>query len=118
MRFNDVDGLQRESIKDKHIAGSWGNICGLGRRMSRLSGIVILSWFRQWVCDEAVFGRGRQGADGRRVRRCWYGVNETHVANIVEVNLFFEDDRQALAVEAHSQYSGWESELTYYRSPL
>ncbi len=86
--------------------------------MSRPSCIGILSWFRKRVCDEAVFGRGRQGADGRWIGRCWYSVDETHVANIIEIYLFFEYDGEALAVEAHCQNCRRECELAYYRSSL
>lgn len=118
VRLDDVDGLERDGVEDEDVAGRRGHVGRLGRRVRGPPGVGVLARLGQRVRDEAVLRRRRQGADGRRVRRRGYRVDEAHVANVVEVDFLLEDDGEALAVEAHRQDGRGERELAYYRSSL
>lgn len=40
-------------------------------------------------------------------------MQEFHVANVVEVDLVFENDNQALPIQPYGKNSSWEGELAY-----
>lgn len=78
----------------------------------------ILSWFGQGIGDVAILGGGRQSADGGRVRRSRNDIEESHVGDVVQVNLFLENYGQAPSVEAHGKHGGAEGQFANDGSPL
>lgn len=66
----------------------------------------IFSRFGQRIGNVAILRRGRECADSGRIRGCGNNVEESHVGDIVEVDLFFENHGQAPSVKAHGKNGG------------
>jgi len=47
-----------------------------------------------------------------------YSVEELHIANIVQIYLFFQNNDQSFPVEPDCKHTGWKGELAYCRLPL
>lgn len=92
MGLNDVDGLEGDGIEDEDITRGRGNVGGKRWSMLRASLAGVLSRLGQGISDIAVLGGGRKSADGGRIWRGRYNVEQGHVRNIVKVNLLFKDN--------------------------
>lgn len=79
--------------------------------MSRSLVSSILARFRQRIGDVAVFRGRRECADGTWVRRSGDCEEKAHVGNVVEVDLGFEHDREAFAVQTDGEDSGGKGEF-------
>lgn len=74
--------------------------------------MMIIAGLGERVYKETVLGTWGERAYGLRVRGGRYGVQEAHVADVVDVDLLLEDYGEALAIEADGLDGGGESELT------
>lgn len=52
------------------------------------------------------------------VRRCFNNIQQFHVADIVQIYLFFQNDDQPLPIQPNSKYTGRKSQLAYCRLSL
>jgi hypothetical protein len=78
----------------------------------------VFSGLREGVGDEAVLRGGGECADGRRVGRSGDGIEEAHVADVVEINLLFEDNGKSLSVESHGEDGRGEGQFADNGCPL
>ena len=63
--------------------------------------------------------KGRRKGEGTvRIRRGFDGVKEAHVADIVEVDLLFKDDDEALSVETDGEDGGRKGKFANGGLPL
>lgn len=79
--------------------------------MGGSSCLGVFSWFRKRVGDEAVLRGGGKSADGGRVWRSGDGMEEAHVADIVEIDFLFEHYGKSLSVESHGEDGGGEGQF-------
>lgn len=118
MSLDDIDSLQRKSVVDEDVARRDRRIQRRRWRMCRPFVLRILARLGQGVGNIAVFGRGREGAYGGRIRGGGDVGEEGHVRDIVEVDLVLENNGEALAVQSYSQDGGREGEFADHRRSL
>ena len=114
--------LERETVEDEELARCGRGELGLGRSVGgtsrggagAASSVTVLGFvagFGERVDEEAVLGGRGEGADGVGVRGGVDGVEEAHVADVVDVDFLLEDDNESLAVEADGEDGGGEGEF-------
>lgn len=75
----------------------------------RVGGFVAR--FRQGVCEVTILRGGGERAYGSWIWRRRNGVQETHVADVVDVDFLFQDDHHSFAVETDGEDGRGEGEL-------
>lgn len=114
--------LERDAVEDDEPTRSRRNVLRRLRRSvgrSRFRCVVgLIAGFGERVHEVAVLGGWGEGAyclgvGGRRNR-----VEEAHVADIVDIDLFFENNGESLAVEADSENGGRKCKFANYGCSL
>ena len=109
--FYHVDRLESNGIEDQYPAGCGRHIWGLRWCVGWSPGVGLLARLGEWVGEVAVLGGWGQGADGIGVGGGVDGVDEAHVADVVEVDLLLEDDGESFAVQSDGEDGGGEGEF-------